>query len=212
MILNNFLIRKTYRSLFRLAKNFDNEPLAKLFIYRKTMIFDQYDEDTGNITDHEYYSDIINNSFFNDGGGYFYKSSNNKSIVSILQNEYRATNKIDTNSRVDTALLTIRKFSALWSDFCRNIKPLINKNYVQSINDANKFSTSPSPIPINTKNSISPLNTIDIDNIKPGLFLVAHPMLYGPFKRIICTYTYIMYKQNSNFVLYIYIYIHYILR
>eukprot|EP01041_Mallomonas_annulata_P011553 gene11552-24165_t len=169
---NRKILRKMFRSILKISRDFDKEPHSKNFLYRNNN-FDLM-EIPDNAEEHEYYRKIMDKVFH--GMGYFYKNETTK-LEDIVQEEFRKSyDDVSDTIRIDASLAVLRNFSSIWNMYKQSIKPIITESKKCPVEyptcDISRLDIE------HTDNSSTYL-----DAIKPGILLVAHPLVHGPFKR-----------------------------
>ena len=151
------VVKKLYKSLFKLAHNFDANSNAKSILYRKAI------ESTHFSAASVYYGTLLD-SFFGKKNNLFQPENANKvSIRSILRHEFRQKHlKISQTDRVDVAFAFIRSLSSRW-DFYLSM----------GIESGQEPQIVLEAIPEMCKS----------ETLLPGIFLLAHPMVQGPLQR-----------------------------
>jgi putative AlgH/UPF0301 family transcriptional regulator len=158
-MIKNRVTRSLYRSLIKIARNFDNAPAAKTLLYR-TDLYNMNKTPAAN-----YYTNILGKLFEKDS--FLLKpKDDNISFVELIREESRAINpEVSSSDRLDAGFAAMRKLSSLWG--------IYNDNEDDDELDCDEI------VPEIILNSDVTLST----SLASGVLLLAHPMLQGPLHR-----------------------------
>lgn len=162
-MIKNRVTRSLYRSLIKIARNFDNAPAAKTLLYRT----DLYNMNKAPAA--IYYTNILGKLFEKDS--YLLKpKDDNISFVDLIRAESRAVHAgISSSDQLDAGFAAMRKLSSLWGIYNNND----NDNEEDEEQDCDEI------VPEVSLNSDVTLST----SLASGVLLLAHPMLQGPLHR-----------------------------
>lgn len=158
-MIKNRVTRSLYRSLIKIARNFDNAPAAKTLLYR-TDLYNMNKSPAAN-----YYTNILGKLFEKDS--FLLKpKDDNISFVELIREESRAINaETSSSDKLDAGFAAMRKLSSLWSIY----------NNKEDDDELDSDEITPE-ILLNSDVSLSA-------SLASGVLLLAHPMLQGPLHR-----------------------------
>ena len=164
----NRVTRSLYRSLIKVARNFDSIPACKSLLYR-TEIYHNHSSPAA-----KYYTNLLNRLF--DKDSFLLKPKDDSiSLVNLVREETRAIkDDVGTADRLDAGFAALRKLSSLWGIYS-------NRDEEEDEEDDNG---SPSPA-LDELEAYSLLKSdVKLSTaLASGVLLVAHPMLQGPLHR-----------------------------
>jgi hypothetical protein len=109
-LIMNRVSRSLYRSLFKIAKNFDDAPSSKALLYRKTL------DNTSKSVSSVYYTNLLDQLF--EKKSYLYQPKGDvKSLVELVRVGSRDVNDATLSVRLDAGFAALRKLSMLWNSF-----------------------------------------------------------------------------------------------
>lgn len=160
-MIKNRVTRSLYRSLIKIARNFDNAPAAKTLLYR-TDLYNMNKSPAAN-----YYTNILGKLFEKDS--FLLKpKDDNISFVEMIREESRAINaEVSSSDRLDAGFAAMRKLASLWG--------IYNNNDNEDDDELDSDEIAPD-ITLNSEVSLS-------SSLASGVLLLAHPMLQGPLHR-----------------------------
>jgi putative AlgH/UPF0301 family transcriptional regulator len=165
--------RSLYRSLLKIAKQFDNSPSSKALIYRKSL--SNIDKGASSI----YYTELLDKLFKKES--YLYQPWGDVTSLRelIRSHSYHDDKKTSESDRLDVGFAVLRKLSSLWNSFIS----LDNNEYdecdYEGLSDnAKHFSQLSDSLMLSNRVALS-------ENLSSGVILVAHPMLQGPLHRCV---------------------------
>ena len=158
----NRVARSLYRSLLKIARNFEETPACKVLLYRTDLY------NTNKSAAAKYYTNVLSDLFEKDS--YLYQpKGGSKSLVEIIRVESRTvSDKISNAERLDAGFAALRKLSSLWSIY--NTQESDDEGDSNNPGDEEHFSALESEV------SLAPA-------LSSGVLLLAHPMLQGPLHR-----------------------------
>ena len=165
----NRVTRSLYRSLIKVARNFDSIPACKSLLYR-TEIYHNHSSPAA-----KYYTNLLNRLF--DKDSFLLKPKDDSiSLVNLVREETRAIkDDVGTADRLDAGFAALRKLSSLWG---------IYSNRGEDEEEDDDDDDSPSPA-LDELEAYSLLKSdVKLSTaLASGVLLVAHPMLQGPLHR-----------------------------
>lgn len=158
---NARVIKSLYKSLSRLAINFDNNSVAKLLLYRKCT------ESTHKSAASVYYSVLLDRIMMKTGCLFRPETISCVSLRNVVKNEFRNNRRLfNVNDRTDAAFYVLRKASSIW-------------NFYLSLGIEFK-ETSPDAQLSNDEPAVKLC-----ENPFAGTFLIAHPLIQGALHRAV---------------------------
>jgi hypothetical protein len=165
--------RSLFRSLLKIAKQFDNSPSSKALIYRKSL--SNLDKGASSI----YYTELLDKLFKKES--YLYQPWGDVTSLRelIRTHSHHDDKKTSESDRLDVGFAVLRKLSSLWNSFIS----LDNNEYgecdYEDLSDnAKHFSEMSDSLLMSNRVALS-------ENLSSGVILVAHPMLQGPLHRCV---------------------------
>ena len=164
-MIKNRVSRSLYRSLLKMARNFEESPASKILLYRTDLY------NTNKSAAAKYYTSVLSDLFEKDSY-LFQPRGDSKSLVEIVRAESRAANeKISSAERLDAGFAALRKLSSLWSIYnTQESDEDEDEDDVLELDDE-ELSTA-----LDSDVSLAPA-------LSSGVLLLAHPMLQGPLHR-----------------------------
>ena len=162
-MIKNRVSRSLYRSLLKMARNFEESPASKILLYRTDLY------NTNKSAAAKYYTSVLSGLFEKDSY-LFQPKGGSKSLVEIVRTESRAANEnIGSAERLDAGFAALRKLSSLWSIY--NTQESDEDEDDELELDDEEYSTA-----LDSNVSLAPA-------LSSGVLLLAHPMLQGPLHR-----------------------------
>ena len=154
--------RSLYRSLLKMARNFDETPASKSLLYRTDLY------NTNKTAAAKYYTNLLSQLFEKDS--YLFQPKDGAiSLIQLIREESRAVNdKISVPERLDAGFAALRKLSSLWNVYTEQDEVVDDDESEDE--DQEHFTVLNSDVSLATA-------------LSPGVLLLAHPMLQGPLHR-----------------------------
>jgi putative AlgH/UPF0301 family transcriptional regulator len=157
-----------YRYLFRLARNFDKNPAAKVLVFRSDSLVNRHIESST-----EYFYIQVMDKLLRNKKFFTPDESTKNSFTDVVRSEFRAPNNdFSQTDRLDTGLAFLRKFSSLWKKYELDIKD--KKTLFSGVNEVKKPSSMIFPPKFN---ELINLSFQEDNRLEPGSILISHPLL-----------------------------------
>ena len=175
----NRVTRSLYRSLIKVARNFDSIPACKSLLYR-TEIYHNHSSPAA-----KYYTNLLNRLF--DKDSFLLKPKDDSiSLVNLVREETRALkDDIATPDRLEAGFAALRKLSSLWSVYSNRDEDEEDDEDDDDDDEEDSSSGDFSSAALDELEAYSLLKSeVTLSTaLASGVLLVAHPMLQGPLHR-----------------------------
>ena len=175
----NRVTRSLYRSLIKVARNFDSIPACKSLLYR-TEIYHNHSSPAA-----KYYTNLLNRLF--DKDSFLLKPKDDSiSLVNLVREETRALkDDIATPDRLEAGFAALRKLSSLWSVYSNRDEDEEDDEEDDDDEEEDSSSADSSSAALDELEAYSLLKSdVTLSTaLASGVLLVAHPMLQGPLHR-----------------------------
>lgn len=157
----NRVARSLYRSLLKIAQNFEGAPACKSLIYR-TDLYNTNKNPTA-----KYYTSVLDKLFAKDSF-LLQPKDDTISIIELIRQESRITNdKYSASDRLDAGFVAMRKLSLLWSIYKNHGNEEVFESDGEEFDPSAEFKS-----PVTLASALA-----------SGVLLLAHPILQGPLHR-----------------------------
>jgi hypothetical protein len=209
---NHRLTRHLYRSLLRLARRYDAQPLSKSLLYRKTL------PSSFRNAMETHYTKLLDTYIYRRGDVLFhplvppismYRSTEAEPEVpaepvlpfaDAVKKEFRLRHTdIALSDRIDAAFTVLKKFKSVWNSYESFVKAFDsedgdaksddstrtvfdNDNRTPNSNDGAEYDSYDEVL---AAHKDVELRTSSADEIKPGTILLAHPLVVGSLRRAV---------------------------
>lgn len=178
---SNVFNRSMYRSLLRVSRKMDAKPVSKALIYKSTL------EEEGLDNAGQYYSKLLKEVM--DEGYYMHPAKCATSLEAMVRREFRSTAE-DPDDALDVALFCLKKTSTLLSLYTRltfvtdttsssEVSPSTDKH------EGQEALNKPAEVAgIAVQDNLPSIGVLhETKDLQPGMLLISHPLMEGPFRR-----------------------------